>query len=394
MKYLPYMLKHLRRNWVRTSTTVLGIAACVFLFCVLRTVLRAVDVGLQTGSASRLVTRHAVGLTQELPVTYGARIKTVPGVARAAAMNWFDGHLGLPPDYKTFFANFAVDAEAYLGMHPELRLSPEERAAFLADRRGCIIGATLAAQRGWKVGTTFQLESWLPAYRVDRPFAFVVRGIYTADTVRNPGTDLSTMFFHFTYFYEMTGQKYGVSTYAVEVEHPDRAPAVSRAIDAIFENSSAQTRTETEAQFMASFLSLAGNLALLLNTIGTAVAFAIVLVTANTMSMAVRERRMEIAVLKTLGFPRALVMRLVLGEALLIGLLGGGVGLMVGHYAIALMPSMPVIGDLVRAYPNFGLSPRVGTLAVGVAVGLSLAAGLLPALAAFRARITDLLRTV
>jgi putative ABC transport system permease protein len=124
------------------------------------------------------------------------------------------------------------------------------------------------------------------------------------------------------------------------------------------------------------------------------VAFTILLVTANTMSMAVRERRKEIAVLKTLGFPSGLVMALILGEAVLIGALGGTLGLLLSRGLISTMPSMPMIGDLVRGFPNFGLSIRVGTLGLGFALLLSVMAGIIPAYIAFRARITDMLRTV
>lgn len=394
MKYLPYMLKHLRRNWIRTTTTVVGIAMCVFLFCVLRTVIQAVEFGMQSGSANRLITRHAVGLTQQIRVTYKERMKAVPGVKRVAIANWFNGFLGMPPDYKTFFANFAIDPEEYLDMHPEFVLTPEERTAFLSDRRGALVGAKLAEQHGWKLGSTFQLESTIPPYKVGKPFDFVVRGIYTADESKKKGTDLTMMFFHFKYLYEATGQRVGVGTYSVELDDPDKAPVVAKAIDALFENSDAQTKTETEAQFIAGFFAMAGNLALLLNLIGTAVAFTILLVTANTMSMAVRERRKEIAVLKTLGFSSALVMALVLGEALLIGALGGGLGLLLGMGLIGAMPSMPMIGDLVRNYPDFGMTMPVAILGIGFALFLSLAAGLVPAASAFRARITDMLRTV
>jgi putative ABC transport system permease protein len=393
MKYLPYMLKHLRRNWIRTSTTVLGIAVCVFLFCVLRTVIAAVEFGMNAGSASRLITRHAVGLTQQLPVTYGAQIRATPGVKRVAIANWFNGFLGMPPDYRTFFANFAIQDE-YLEMHPEMMLTPEEKSAYLADRRGALVGQDLAALHNWKIGSTFQLESTIPPYRVGKPFDFVVRGIYTTDKARYPGADLSTMFFHFEYLWEATKQRVGVGTYSVEIDDPKKAPQIGKAIDAQFENSNAQSKTETESQFIAGFISLAGNLALLLNTIGTAVAFTILLVTANTMSMAVRERRTEIAVLKTLGFPSSLVMALVLGEAILIGFLGGVVGLLLGRGLISAMPQMPMIGDLVRGFPNFGLSYAVGTLGLGFALFLSLLAGFVPAISAFRSRITDMLRTV
>jgi putative ABC transport system permease protein len=397
MKYLPYILRHLRRNWIRTSTTVLGMAMCVFLFCVLQTIIRAVDFGLGANNANRLVTRHAVGLTNNLPVTYRERIKHVPGVKRVAVSNWFAGVQGSAdgsPDFKNFFPNFAVDSEDYFGMHPEFMIAPQEMSAYMADRRGCVIGEDLAKKYGWKVGSSFQLESIIPPYRVGKPFEFHVDAIYHTDKKRYPSTQLGMMFFHYTYLYEATKQRAGVGTYSVEIDNPDNAPVVSKAIDSMFANSDAESKTETEAAFAASFVSLAGNLALLLNLIGTAVAFSILLVTANTMSMAVRERRTEIAVLKTLGFPSGLVMGLVLSEALLIGVLGGGLGLLLARGMISILPSLPFIGDVVAGFPDFGLSVSVGLLGLAFAVLLSALAGFFPAMVAFRARITDMLRTV
>jgi putative ABC transport system permease protein len=169
---------------------------------------------------------------------------------------------------------------------------------------------------------------------------------------------------------------------------------MSKKIDALFENSDAQTKTETEAAFRASFASMAGNLAMLLNGIGLAVTFTILLVTANTMSMAVRERRTEIGVLKTLGFGSTLVMGLILIESLVLGVLGGAVGLFLGRMMIGVLPYVPMVGDAVRAFPNLGLSPRVAGLGFGMAILLGLLAGFVPALLAYRSKITDSLRTV
>src|SRR5262249_44622075 len=143
-----------------------------------------------------------------------------------------------------------------------------------------------------------------------------------------PGTDTNIMFFHYKYLYEGTGRHIGAGSYTIEIDDPGKAGAVSKAVDALFENSDSQTHTETEAAFRARFIAMAGNLALLLNSIGLAVSFTILLVTANTMSMAVRERRTEIAVLKTLGFGSGRVMGLILAEALFLGALGGGLGIL------------------------------------------------------------------
>ncbi len=393
MKFLPYILKHLRRSWVRTASTVLAMSVCIFLFCTLRTFVEAVTWNLQSAKSSLLVTRHAVSLVFNLPVAYKERIAALPGVRGVAATNWFGGSRR-PNDFKDFFPNFAVEVADYLPMHPEYILPEDQKRAFLEDRRGCMIGRKTADRFGWKIGDTFQLESFIPPYRVGKPFEFVVRGIFDTDLARFPGTDTTAMFFQWKYLYEATGQRVGAGTYVIEIANPAQATAIARAVDALFDNSDAQTKTETEAAFRASFASLAGNLALLLNGIALAVMFTILLVTANTMSMAMRERRTEIAVLKTLGFSSARVMGLILAESAFLGALGGTVGIALGVVMIRNLTNVPFLGDAVRGFPNLGLSPMIATLGFSAALLLGILAGFVPALLAYRSRITDMLRQV
>ena len=391
MRFLPYVLKHLRRNWIRTGSTVVGMAVCIFLFCTLQTLLAAINYSLQSASASRLWTRNSVSLVFPLPLSYKPRVASVAGVRRVAPASSFGG---VYQDPKNFFANFAVDVESYLLMYPEYVIPDEQRQAFIADRRGALVGRGLADKYGWKVGDTIQLESTIPPYRIGRPFDFVVRGIYDADLTRNPGVDLNQFFFHFEYLDEATGRRVGAGTFVVEIDDPAQAAEISTAIDAAFENSTAQTLTETEGAFVAGFISLAGNLSLLLNAIGLAVTFTILLVTANTMSMAVRERRTEIGVLKTLGFPSRLVLWLVLAESLVIALLGGGLGLLLGWGGIHLLTGLPMLGPALAGYPSLGLTPSVALGGMGIALLLGALAGVVPAMLAFRANITEALRTV
>jgi putative ABC transport system permease protein len=275
-----------------------------------------------------------------------------------------------------------------------MELPADQRAAFLADRRGALVGKGIADKYGWKIGDTIQLESDIPPYRIGRPFDFVIRAVYDIDRVKNAGGDVNSLYFHYNYLYEATNQRVQAGTYVLEIDDPDRAGAISRAVDALFENSDAQTKTETEGAFVAGFVSLAGNLALLLNTIGLAVSFTILLVTANTMSMAVRERRTEIAVLKTLGFSGRLVLGLVLAEALTLGVLGGGLGLLLGWVSLKGLQQAPMLGTVLAFYPNVGLTPLVAVLGMGLALALAVAAGFVPALGAYRGRVTEMLRQV
>jgi len=391
MKFAPLVLKHLRKNWIRTLSTVLAMSVCIFLVCVLETVIAAVNFGLTAGSTRRLVTRDYVSLANNLPINYKQKIAAMPGVTDTTIVTWFGG---IYRDPKNFFANLAVEPEAFLRIYPEIMLPPDQKAAWLSDVRGCIIGRKLAERFGWKVGDAFQLESFIPPYRVGKPFDFVVDGIYDTDEARYPGTDLSSMYFNFKYLYEATGQRVGIGTLTVQIAEPSQAGAISKEIDGAFENSDNQTKTETEQAFRAGFVALAGNLALLLNVIGMAVAFTILLVTANTMSIAVRERQQEIAVLKTLGFSSGLVMTLILSEALLLGLMGGLLGILIARGIIALLVNVPFLGDVLRAFPNLGLSPGIAALGVGIALGLGVLAGFVPALMAYRSRITEALRQV
>jgi len=409
MKFLPYLLKHLRRNWFRTTLTVLAMALCIFLFCTLQSVLAQINALLEGTSAKRLVTRHAVSLVFNLPLSYGARIQPVPGVERVARVSWFGGSLpakkeekgsegeSSTADFSNFFPNLAVESEPFFAMYPEYILPPEQYREFRADRRGAVIGRKLADRFGWKVGDTFYLESFIPPYRKpDGPFEFVVKGIFDTDPVRYPGTDTNLMVFDFDYLYESTGRRIGSGTYYVEIADPEKAGEVSRAIDALFENSDAGTRTETEKAFAASFVSMAGNLSLLLNGIGVAVTFTILLVVANTMSIAVRERRTEIAVLKTLGFTSRQVMGLVVAESVLIGILGGTLGIGASEGLMWLLTHTPGIRDALAGLglSELSLRPLVAVLGFANAVFLGFVAGFFPALGAYRARITDMLRAV
>ncbi len=392
MKFLPLVLRHLRHNWLRTGSTVIAISVCIFLFCTLETFVEATTFGLKSANDSRLVTRHNVSLVFPLPVSYREQIKHVPGVQKVAVSNWFGGVY--KNDRRLFFPSFAVDGEEYLAIYPEILVKDEERKAFFQDQRACIVGRDTADRFGWKLGDTFQLESFIPSYRKDSPFEFLVAGIYDIDLARYPGSSGTLMIFHYKYLYEGTGQKAQVGTFITQIEDPTRAVAISKQIDELNENSDRPTKTETEAAFRASFVSLGGNLALLLRSIGLAVTFTILLVTANTMSMAVRERRTEIGILKTLGFSDGRVLGIILGESTLLGILGGATGIALAFYLILVLPKVPFIGDYIRAFQGFQLSPLTAGLGFLVAVLLGVAAGVIPAYLSYRARITSLLRHV
>ena len=360
MKYAPLVLKHLRKNWIRTLSTVLAMAVCIFLFCVLRTVIAAVDFGLHSGNTNRLVTRDAVSLANLLPLNYKQKIASIPGVKDTVIVVWFGGQYG---DAKNFFTNFAVEPEAFLRIYPEIMLPPDEKEKWLGDVRGCIIGRKLAQRFNWKLGSTFQLESFIPYYRVGKPslISWSTEST-TPDEARYPATNLDTMYFNFKYPYEATGERIGIGTLTSLIADPRQSGAISKRIDSEFDNSDHPTKTETEQAFRAGFIALAGNLGAVAERDRPGCqAFTILLVTANTMSIVVHAmRRQEIAVLKTLGFSSGLVMTLIISEALLLGAaMGGLIGILLSRAMICgAGQCVPFIGDVLRGFPQTSGSRR------------------------------------
>ena len=388
MKWLPFIFKHLRQNWIRTASTTCAIAVCIFLFCTLQTFVASLRGSINQGT-TRLITSNSISRFYSLPIAYEPRIATVAGVKRVAAANYFGGMRDANnPDSE--FPNFAVEAENFLAMYPEYKLSETEKTIFLRDQRGAIVGRALAEQFHWNPGDTIQLTSNI--YRNGNPYGFVIQAIYQTDQTRYPGTNESTLFFHYKYLDEATGGKSGVRTYRIEIADPEQAGMISHAIDNLFENSGIQTHTETEAQYRATTGVLGGNLVVLLNGIGLAVIFTLLLVTANTMSMAVRERHKEIGVLKTLGFSSRLVSALILTEGALLGLCGATIGLLLGRFLIVILPDVPVIGDLIRGFPKMNVPPVIAAAGIFIGILFGLIASWFPSAFAYRAKITELLR--
>jgi putative ABC transport system permease protein len=404
VKFLTIIFKHLRHTWVRTGSTLVAMALCVFLFCLLQSVLAEVDAVVRSRSPRRLITENA--LSPGLPLAYGDRIRAVPGVKLVGAGIMFGGFLRTrragtaggsadfaSSDWSTFFHNMAVDAEAYFAMNPELTVPPDQFQDFMKDPQGCVVGRRLARKFGWKLGDHLFLESVASALRKPSgPFELVVRGFIESDPVKYPGTDTDALFFHHAYLDVLPNLRGWTVNLMVEIDDPARAIETGEAIDALFENSREQTVTETEQAFVADFVSQAGDLSALLNGIGIAVCFSILLVTANTMGMAVRERRTEIAVMKTIGFTSAQIMGLVLAEALLLGGLGGVLGLGGTRGALWVLNRVPNMA--LPGLSTIQLRPQVAALGLGVALFLGLAAGFMPAWRAYRARVTEMLRSV
>ena len=294
--------------------------------------------------------------------------------------NWFGGQYGDNP--RDFFPKFAVDPESYLAMYPELQMPQDQKEAFLRERTAVIVGQRLADRWGWKLGQDITIKGTI----FPGDWTFTIRGIYTPT---DPAIGDNVMFFHHEYFDERIGHAGIVGWFIVEIENANDAAMVAKEIDDQFRNSSAATKTGTEKEFQAGFATMLGNGSLLMGMIGTAVVFAILLITANAMMMSASERTGEVAVMKTIGFPNRTIFTLVLVESGLITVVGAaiGLGLAKGFYPLVKFNGFGFL-------PGFTVTSMTMMWGALLALALMLASGLVPAVRAARLPIVQALRRV
>ena len=381
MKFLPLVWRSLMRRKLRTLFTALSILVAFVLFGALMSLKAAFSMGVDLAGQDRLVMIQKVSFIQPLPVSYQGRIATTDGVAAVTHATWFGG---IYQDPKNWFAQFAVEPDAWMQMYPEYVLPEDRKQAWYANRTGAIIGRALADRFGWKVGDRIPLQATIYRKADESPWTFTVEGIYEAGT---RGADTTQMFFHYDYLNETrTILEDQVGWYIIRVSDPQRSEDIARRLDALFANSSSETKTSTEKAFVQAFAQQIGDIGSIMMAILAAVLFTILLVSANTMAQAIRERTSELAVMKTLGFTDGHLLALVLCESVLLAAVGGGIGL-------ALAWAITQNGDPTGGFlPAFFLPNRDLVLGVGLILLLGTCAGLLPALQASRLRIVDALR--
>ncbi len=383
MKYLGLIWSNLKRKKLRTLLTVLSIMVAFLLFGYLAALRSAFNQGVEVAGLDRLVVRHKVSIIQLLPESYETKMERVAGVEDATFATWFGGQY---QDPRNFFAKIPVRPDEFLEMFPEYVLSDEHRAAWRENRTGAIVGRSLADRFGWQIGDRIPIEPDIWRLKTSEgAWEFDLVGIYEgAET----GTDTSQFFFRHDYFHE--SRRFGegqVGWYWVKISEPERAAEIAELIDAEFANSPAETKTEPEGAFAQGFANQAGNIGFIISAILGAVFFTILLVAANTMAQAVRERTQELGTLKALGFTHRGVSSLVLAESLTIALLGGLLGLGLSWLFIT-RGGDPSGGML----PFFYFSPRDVTIGIVLAVALGVVAGLWPAAQAQRLRIAEAMR--
>ena len=376
--------RNLLRNRRRTLLTVLSIAVALVLLSLLDLLLTAWS-GVNSANANRLVIRNAISLTFTLPAAYGQRLTTLEHVVATTQLTWFQGRY-IDDRPENMFPRFGTDPETLLDVFNEFEISPEEVAAWRGDRTGFIAGRALAEDQGWELGEVITITGDIVPVDIE----LTLRGIYThpTDTAQE-----RIVYFDWQYVEEALGNPGEYGTFYLLLDSPDNMNETIAQAEAMFENSAHQVRAETEAAFYLSFAEMLGNVRFLFSVIGLAVIASIFFITVNTMAMASRERTIEVAVLRTLGFTRSKVLFIVLFESLGVGVLGSIVGLAFMPAAASNLGAYIESNGLVFS-SGLSVGGRTSALVLGIGVILGLAAGLVPALHAMNMKIVDGLRRV
>jgi putative ABC transport system permease protein len=373
------VVKNLFRNRRRTFLTVASVAASIFLLAVFCATYRYINAPPTPGGFSLLLmVTHRTSTIIPLPLSYGDRIRNLPGVAAMSPVNMVDGFYG-GQDFPLWA--LAFDAAALGKIFPDWQLPPDQRQAFVSEKTAFLAGLRIAQKYGWKLGDHVTLHS--PGYNLS--LDLVLRGIYSS------GEDETLLGFHWDYLNDAQGHPNKPGGFWVRAQSAEDVPRLMQEIDTQFRNAEMETRTQPMKQWVLDLLNMLGNVKLILVSISAAVVFAVLLIVANTMGMSIRERTAELAVLRALGFQTRQVLGLLAAESLGIALLGAIAGCLMAWTALRLTAGYQV-GGAMPVYIQVDAA-TVG-VALGVAIGISLGSTLIPAYRASRANIAQALRFV
>jgi putative ABC transport system permease protein len=380
MTLTSFVGKSAFRNRRRSILTVLSITFSLLLLTLMMTVWHGfyIDKG-DAQSAQRLITRHRVSLTQNMPIYYREKMRTVPGVVAVAPTQWFGG-LYKDDKPENFFAQFGTDPAEIFKVMTDFKIPADQLAAWQRDQAGCVVDSELAKKYGWKIGDRIVIKGTI--FPMD--LELTIRGIFVA-----PQPSI-TVYFNQKYVEEAVAFAKGrAGTFNILADSPDDVPKVAAAVDALFRNSPEPTKTESEKAFQLSFINSLGNVKAFILSICFAVVFATLLVSANTMAMSIRERTREVAVLKTLGFTRQSILRLYVSESITVSLVGGILGCVLAALLVTVMKNAPGMGFFF-----LGMKVTIPTflLAILVAGMVGFLSAILPAYHAAKLDIVDGLR--
>ncbi len=388
LNYLPLITKNSFRNRRRSLLTIGSLMVSLCLLVLLMAMYQVLFYGGEQtpAQAVRLLMRHKVSLGHPMPLSHEGKIRQVPGVKAVSLQQWFGGTYRDARDPRNFFARFGVRPADIFKIYPEYVIPAEQKEAFERERTACVASRALSDKFGWQPGERITLVG---------DFLPVTLELKLVGVFDQPGVD-EVLFFNWDYMRESliaSGTRNpleeSVSQFLVQTESPDDSPRVAKAIDEMFNNSPFQTKTESEQAFILSFVSFLGNLKLFLLAIGGAVTFTILLVSANTLSMSVRERIREVGVLKTLGFTPGTILGVLLGEGVVIALAGGGLGCALAWGFCEMLRNAEIP---IPQFRVMNVTPLIVTLSLLIAALIGLLSALIPAIGAARRSVVDSLR--
>jgi putative ABC transport system permease protein len=373
-----FILRNALRNKRRSAITLCSVATGLFLLTGLQVLRRGFTNPTMTEqSAARIVVRHKVSLANMLFSKYQARLERMPGVAACTKLVWFGG---IYRDERDFFPQFACDAKSLFQVVTEAKIDPDQLRQFIQERTACVVGVRTMERFGWKLGDRITL---LGAMWPCNP-ELTIRGVFSGSI------DDTNLFFHHEYFDELLGDRGFTGLFWIRAERLESVPELMERIDAEFSNSDAETKTETERSFQVGFVSMLGNVRMLIGSISTVIVFTLLLVVGSTMSMALRERVREIAILKGLGYRNLQLFLFMLAESLGLALVGGLLGSLSASFLLGVLHAQDLSHGL---FVTFDVTPRIllqSLLLSSVLGGLSC---LLPAWTNLRRSVVDGLRT-
>ncbi|MBI4568794.1 MAG: FtsX-like permease family protein [Planctomycetes bacterium] len=382
MSHLKLIRRNALRKPLRAILTFAAVCIAMFVFGLVFTFIDLLTAGAEELEKAPVIwVRHKISLMFPVPEKYEEQIQAIPGVATCAPMMWTEGAYKDPSIY---FPQFGTDPNDVFDGFAGVTTDPGQLAEFQRDLTGCAAGKALADRCGWRVGDRIYLGRRLWPVDLD----LTLRCIYTSTKTDDEGMLLYNIKALQEGFLKKTGHRYDtVGTYRVGVETLDQVPAVIEAIDGKFADHDFPTKSEPEAAFIRSFISMWGDVPGIARFVGTVIIIFLVLICGNSLAMVMRERVREVAVLKTLGFSSARILTVLVAEALLVSTLGGLCGL---------GASVWVAGSGLFDMFMPGASMRMETilLSAAAAVGIGLVAGVGPAWLAVRAPIVDGLRRV
>ncbi len=373
-----FILKNALRNKRRALLSILSVAVSLFLLMALQVALRELTLPPEDlGAALRVVVRSKISIANLLPARQRSIIERIAGVDAVSPFTWFGGHF--KNEESMTWAQFAMDPKKLRAIFDDAKMPEDRFAAFEKDQRGCIIGRLSAEKYHLKVGDHIVLTSMIYPVTLD----FNISGIYSGTI------DDRNMLFHHKYFDEATGDLGQVGMWWVKVHSIEDMPRVLTAINQAFANTSAEVRAESEHAFQLSFISMWGNIKLMVGSICTVVVFSLILVSASTMSMAIRERFRELAVLKALGFRRRELFAFILAESFGLAALGAILGI---GGACLFFPHIPAMtNDL---FITFDVTPKIIGISASVAAGLGIIACVAPSWSVARTSVVQGLKTL